>query len=1121
MSPEPDPRPRRTLPPGTRPAYRLPIVEFNPNLPPAAFPTLGPNDLRPEGNNGMLGMLGTCDNPVNKIAGNKGTEEDPMDIDDSEIAFESKKSDDDVNMRERETIDEEEQQPYADGYEPEEFKVPEKIDWSDITPILRYEIVDNMSNCYESSEIMGILNLNEKQKRELTHELTVMNERLALENKALDDMQKKQLEALMSIDNSEPLEHQVPGILVFKHVAKTYFKKPELELYPDYLLSRVSDVLIAREYLRRIGLDPDLAGEWSNGYAKIEMDPYGQGEEKLRWVFDTDEKRENGIEQDTVKQLGVRTLSKFPGEGPRSSDLCLKSKLDFINYFGDVQADLSDVSPFGGPVAEVFKQGKEERRSHVTKASEDPARTSVVVTGKNVPRRADGIPIFKRLAKLHRSKVTSTCPTSASNGPSRHPNGADTTETSTISGMTSDELVGRNAVNPPTTSESISESTGYDLVRLSIGPDGAARTHVAPRTAEQVRSAPDATVQLAPSRNTDPTFSNLVQPKDADTGTDQPKTASHAKPRKGAGVKKKHKLPVKRLLAGAWFFHSTKENWKGPPKAPAGNRHEKVMAAQAEAIMRENQKALANKGFPGESIETSASVNVNGDGNPLGQFRCFALPNPGLRQGDAPRPAAGVQAGGSTKHSAGVPAPTRTNEQGCPPDAASALKTADNKGTPSQATGLQLASNRKGGYQDPGAVGKSIQTSNQSNGVTMNRGVRENISQLSTSMPPPPLPNRLRHNTNGMEAGGNQGIQRQSPSNCPRPVAADNKTRASRSGTELPVTMTSTSFRSGPLHRQRSANGPQPSTTGTLSGTQNGPQYVVGRRNVEQNPRYRPIPAALMRPCILGTPQGQSYAYAQTISHVLLNPPPTCSPQEAMAGPRAPAEQHQRPVAPATSNKEGTHGDELMRDLEIILEVPNKPVPGVNPIRSRNISYGQEMAMPINTGVVPANAEMVQSNANANVGYTNSQVNSGQGIQGTEVMPLAPRPEVVSSTGTQRRRHSRKPTGQQARGRKAVSANGAPVEGNDVVVSQAPAPVMDQNSSSAAPNPVVGATDLPTVTAPCQQTALPIANAAACPQPPTKPRKKRVQNPDKKPRAAARKRSSKVKREIEADAAGE
>ena len=145
----------------------------------------------------------------------------------------------------------------------------------------------------------------------------------------LKEMQKKQLRALLRIDNSLLKQSRVPGQLVFRNTSKQYLRDPRARANPDYLMSEAGEVLTARKYLRSIGLDSALAGEWKNDLVNMRAPRDDLEEDELEW-------RAGPIqptEQDTLSRLGKRPANSLIGEATDNGDN-LGIKIHFINHIG-------------------------------------------------------------------------------------------------------------------------------------------------------------------------------------------------------------------------------------------------------------------------------------------------------------------------------------------------------------------------------------------------------------------------------------------------------------------------------------------------------------------------------------------------------------------------------------------------------------------------------------------------------------------------------------------------------------------------------------------------------------------------------------------------------------------
>ncbi|KAI1976785.1 hypothetical protein LOZ51_003811 [Ophidiomyces ophidiicola] len=230
-----------------------------------------------------------------------------------------------LDMYEFETSDEEEDNNIVEegdgnnivdyGINPDHFRI---VEWRDLGPILQTTIIENLSDRYHWAQIMTLLKLSPQDERDAFEHITARVEQVERENTYLKEMRDKQHRALLQIDNSSLKQSRVPAQLIFQNNSERYLRKLTTGSRPDYWMSTAKDVVAARCYLRRIGLDPSLAGQWSSGFAEIQA-PSGNNQsavEDLVWVFNPN--HPDGIQQDTVSAIGAQSPPRSSLQRPNS-----------------------------------------------------------------------------------------------------------------------------------------------------------------------------------------------------------------------------------------------------------------------------------------------------------------------------------------------------------------------------------------------------------------------------------------------------------------------------------------------------------------------------------------------------------------------------------------------------------------------------------------------------------------------------------------------------------------------------------------------------------------------------------------------------------------------------------
>ncbi|RHZ43153.1 uncharacterized protein CDV56_100869 [Aspergillus thermomutatus] len=270
------------------------FIDYNPNLPPAAFPTLDPANLS---------QLRTGEQDPAKVEPNgvtKAVQRDSSSIDLHRSDAEDKETWEKLedisidyledliasngelnpiyvrNMEIMATADEEsssdmdmedsdldEPMTDIDGRHAESIKFIRDPEWSDLSPRLQTEIANNLSQHYGWSTVYSRLGLEEKEREELQELIRHRDHQVAMEDSALHAMRAKQLRALLRIDNSSASRNRIPHKLVFRKISRKTTQRLRDNIETDYLLCEVGEVLNARRFLQKRGIEIHYAGEWS------------------------------------------------------------------------------------------------------------------------------------------------------------------------------------------------------------------------------------------------------------------------------------------------------------------------------------------------------------------------------------------------------------------------------------------------------------------------------------------------------------------------------------------------------------------------------------------------------------------------------------------------------------------------------------------------------------------------------------------------------------------------------------------------------------------------------------------------------------------------------------------
>lgn len=147
-----------------------------------------------------------------------------------------------------------------------------------------------MLETHRLSTIQLLLGLNQCDLEQLTRNLNMQNEDLEYENRVLEEMRNKQMQALMCLDNSDLKQHSVPARLVMsRKVWNQCHRAIRKQSKMSYLLCQAGDLLLARKFLSKRGLPMTYAGEWDNQFVATPSISNTAGvSETLQWKSATE-----------------------------------------------------------------------------------------------------------------------------------------------------------------------------------------------------------------------------------------------------------------------------------------------------------------------------------------------------------------------------------------------------------------------------------------------------------------------------------------------------------------------------------------------------------------------------------------------------------------------------------------------------------------------------------------------------------------------------------------------------------------------------------------------------------------------------------------------------------------
>ncbi|KAI9366979.1 hypothetical protein BJX61DRAFT_547957 [Aspergillus egyptiacus] len=291
------PASKRKLRDETEEVIRPPIIEFNPNLPPAAFPTLDfgtptprvdtqeeTNDCQDGGGlqdgneratkRASLDLLGLLmKNPGTQMEDpvTAEMEDIPMDVLENIIASNGDlnplyvsnmarmaaagdcASPGDLDMEDSDRDEEIQDSPSVT--EPNRDTA-----WADLSPRMQVEIFDNLLQCHNLPTVYRMLGLTADERKKARDFLIRRAEQTKLEDQVLKAMRERQLKDLLKLNNSSQL--------VFRKTSRQALRRlrevMDTNFDFDFFYCESDELTAAKTFLRKKGIEPKFAGDWSN-----------------------------------------------------------------------------------------------------------------------------------------------------------------------------------------------------------------------------------------------------------------------------------------------------------------------------------------------------------------------------------------------------------------------------------------------------------------------------------------------------------------------------------------------------------------------------------------------------------------------------------------------------------------------------------------------------------------------------------------------------------------------------------------------------------------------------------------------------------------------------------------
>ncbi|KAJ5167012.1 uncharacterized protein N7482_005793 [Penicillium canariense] len=167
--------------------------------------------------------------------------------------------------------------------EPEDSNAPKAAvpEWGELRPSLRAEIMDNLLDQGTWDEAVEMLGITFKQQNKVKEHLKRFHKVIKREGKQLEKMRNKQLRHLLNIDSSQ--KRSVPDQLILRRLAHKS-RQPIID-GPDrhLLLCKSGELRAAWRFLKEHGLPLELAGVWSNGLEDMRRDEGEPATKHVKW----------------------------------------------------------------------------------------------------------------------------------------------------------------------------------------------------------------------------------------------------------------------------------------------------------------------------------------------------------------------------------------------------------------------------------------------------------------------------------------------------------------------------------------------------------------------------------------------------------------------------------------------------------------------------------------------------------------------------------------------------------------------------------------------------------------------------------------------------------------------
>ncbi|KAL2853331.1 hypothetical protein BJY01DRAFT_244119 [Aspergillus pseudoustus] len=265
--------------------------EYNPNLPPAAFPTLG--SVRADGNE-------DTETKYNRISARKSLEDicrltmpvgqkdttaweayedmsttvlennmasnGPMNA--TYVSNTAKMAAVGADLSIADGMEESDQEEVTTETPKATTRTPT---WADLSRRMQTEIFGNLLERYSWSKVNRMLGLTEQECDENEDLLHRRSQQIRFEDAELSAMRAKQLKDLLRVDNSA-INQTYPYLLLFRKASRRTFcrLRQAIETDFDFLCCEEAELTAARKFLRAREIDTKFAGDWGKDIVLIQ-----------------------------------------------------------------------------------------------------------------------------------------------------------------------------------------------------------------------------------------------------------------------------------------------------------------------------------------------------------------------------------------------------------------------------------------------------------------------------------------------------------------------------------------------------------------------------------------------------------------------------------------------------------------------------------------------------------------------------------------------------------------------------------------------------------------------------------------------------------------------------------